>query len=65
MANAKNGNYYVYKNESDPEKQVAYFTQARLDEVVKKYAEKTIQHWYYWQKEPESCLDGDLNAYPD
>ena len=64
-ANAKNGNYYVYKSESDPEKQVAYFTQARLDEVVKKYAEKTIQHWYYWQKEPESCLDGDLNAYPD
>ena len=34
-----------------------------LDEVVKKYAEKTIQHWYYWQKEPENCLDGDLNAY--
>lgn len=63
--NATNGNYYVYKSESDPEKQVAYFTQARLDEVVKKYAEKTIQHWYYWQKEPESCLDGDLNAYPD
>ena len=61
--NATNGNYYVYKSESDPEKQVAYFTQARLDEVVKKYAEKTIQHWYYWQKEPESCLDGDLNAY--
>ena len=64
-ANAKNGNYYVYKSESDPEKQVAYFTQARLDEVVKKYAEKTIEHWYYWQKEPESCLDGDLNAYPN
>ncbi|MBO5480621.1 MAG: hypothetical protein J6A63_05505 [Clostridia bacterium] len=63
--NATNGNYYVYKSESDPEKQVAYFTQARLDEVVKKYAEKTIQHWYYWQKEPESCLDGDLNAYPN
>jgi hypothetical protein len=64
-ANAKNGNYYVYKSEDDPAKQVAYFTQERLDEVVKKYAEKTITAWYYWQKEPENCLDGDLNAYAE
>lgn len=63
--NAKNGNYYVYKSEDDPEKQVAYFTQERLDEVVKKYAEQTIKAYYYWEKEPESCLDGDLNAYTD
>ena len=63
--NAQNGNYYIYKSEEDAEKQVAYFTQERLDEVVKKYAEKTIQHWYYWQKEPENCLDGDLNAYAE
>ena len=63
--NAQNGNYYIYKSEEDAEKQVAYFTQERLDEVVKKYAEKTIQHWYYFEKVPESCLDGDLNAYPD
>lgn len=61
--NAKNGNYYVYKSEEDSEKQVAYFTQERLNEVVKKYAEKTIASWYYWEKEPEFCLDGDLNAY--
>ena len=63
--NAKNGTYYAYKSEDDPEKQVAYFTQERLDEVVKKYAEKTITAWYYWQKEPENCLDGDLNAYAE
>ncbi|MBQ7830621.1 MAG: hypothetical protein IJ393_00945 [Clostridia bacterium] len=63
--NAKNGNYYVYKSESDPEKQVAYFTQERLDEVVKKYAEQTIKMYYYWEKTPESCLDGDMNAYPN
>ncbi len=61
--NAKNGNYYVYKSEEDPDKQVAYFTQERLDEVVKQYTEKTIVAWYYWEKEPAPCLGGNLNAY--
>ena len=61
--NARNGDYMVYKSEEDPNKLVAYFTFERLDEVVQKYAEKTITEWYYWQKEPEDCLDGDLNAY--
>ena len=63
--NAKNGTYYIYKSENDAEKFVAYFTEERLSEVVKKYAEKTIEAWYYWEKTPETCLDGDLNAYPN
>ncbi|MBR2321482.1 MAG: hypothetical protein IKA57_05035 [Clostridia bacterium] len=63
--NAKNGAYYLYKSEDDPEKKVAYFTQERLDEVVKKYAEKRVQSWYYWEKETDSVgFDDYLDAYP-
>ena len=61
--NAKNGIYYIYKSEEDPDKRVAYFTEERLNEVVQKYTEPTISAWYYWEKEPNPCLDGELNAY--
>ena len=61
--NANNGIYYIYKSEEDPDKRVAYFTEERLNEVVQKYTEPTIRAWYYWEKEPKPCLDGELNAY--
>ncbi|MBR2321528.1 MAG: hypothetical protein IKA57_05265, partial [Clostridia bacterium] len=64
-ANAKNGTYYLYKSEEDAEKQVAYFTQERLNEVVKKYAEERIVAYYYWQKDPAEGVDLTVHAYRD
>lgn len=64
-ANAANGTYYLYKSEESPEKVVAYFTQERLNEVIKVYAEQLIKEWYYWEKAPAPCADGDLHAYPE
>ena len=63
--NAVNGTYYVYKSEDDATKLVAYFTQERLNEVVKKYAEERIVEYYYWQKDPAEGVDLTVHAYRD
>ena len=63
--NAKNGTYYLYKSEDDPDKKVAYFTQERLDEVARKYAEKEVKAYYYWEKLPVNAEDSKFHAYTD
>ena len=63
--NAVNGTYYVYKSEDDATKLVAYFTQERLNEVVKQYAEERIVAYYYWQKDPAEGVDLTVHAYRD
>lgn len=50
--NAANGQYYIYKKEGDPKKNVAYFTLKRLYEVIYQYAEEDINSYYYWEKLP-------------
>ncbi len=61
--NAKNGTYYLYKSEENPDKKVAYFTEERLNEVCKKYAAENVKAYYYWEKEPAECIDFNLDAY--
>ena len=63
--NAKNGTYYLYKSEDNPDKKVAYFTQERLDEVARKYAEKEVKAYYYWEKLPVNAEDSKFHAYTD
>lgn len=64
--NAKNGTYFVYKKSGNPKKQVAYFTEERLNEVIAEYAKAGITRYYYWQKEPANIADGEnLYAYSD
>ncbi len=65
-ANAKNGTYYVYKSEENPDKLVAYFTFERLEEVAYKYAKESVKAYYFWEKEPIACIEGvSLDAYAD
>ena len=61
--NAKNGTYYLYKSEENPDKKVAYFTEERLNEVCRKYAAENVKAYYYWEKEPAECMDINLDAY--
>ena len=61
--NAKNGRYYLYKSEENPDKQVAYFTEERLNEVCRKYASENVKSYYYWEKEPVGEVDYKLDAY--
>lgn len=62
--NAKAGRYFVYKSENNAEEKVAYFTEARLNEVVKKYAENSVKKYYFWQKEPAETYAGE-NLYSE
>ena len=61
--NAKNGTYYLYKSEENPNIKVAYFTEERLNEVCRKYANENVKAYYYWEKEPAECMDINLDAY--
>ena len=61
--NAKNGTYYLYKSEENPDIKVAYFTEERLNEVCRKYADENVKAYYYWEKEPAECMDINLDAY--
>lgn len=62
--NAKNGTYYIYKSEDDPDKLVAYFTFERMEAVACEYAKKNVRAYYYWEKAPADCVEGEsLNAY--
>ena len=64
--NAKNGQYFIYKKSGNPSEQVAYFTEARLNEVISEYAIASIKNYYYWQKAPEVIADGEtLYSYAD
>ena len=62
--NAKTGKYFVYKSENNAEEKVAYFTETRLNEVVKKYAENSVKQFYFWQKEPAEAYAGE-NLYSE
>ena len=63
--NAKNGAYYIYKKSGSPDEQVSYFTEERLNEVIREYAEQRVQSYYYWQKAPEAFADGEMMYIED
>ena len=65
-ANAVNGTYFIYKKEGNAEAEVAYFTKARLDEVIAQYAKIGINSYYYWEKDPAPQISGEnLYEYSD
>ena len=64
--NAANGKYFIYKKSGNPEEFVAYFTEARLNEVIAEYAKIGIESYYYWEKAPATISDGEnLYSYSD
>ncbi len=64
--NAVNGTYFIYKKSGNPEEEVAYFTQERLNEVIAEYAAIGINDYYYWEKEPAAIAPGEnLFSYSD
>ncbi len=64
--NAVNGTYYIYKKSGNAEEEVAYFTKARLDEVITEYAKVGIEDYYYWEKEYAPIAEGEnLFSYSD
>lgn len=64
--NAANGTYFIYKKSGNPEEEVAYFTQERLNEVIAEYAKVGIESYYYWEKTPAAISDGEnLYSYSD
>lgn len=64
--NAVNGTFYIYKKSGVLDEEVAYFTKARLDEVIAQYAKVNINHYYYWEKENAPIADGEnLFSYSD
>lgn len=65
-ANAVNGTYFIYKKSGNPNEEVAYFTEARLNEVIAEYAAIGIVDYYFWEKEPATIADGEnLFSYSD
>lgn len=65
-ANAVNGTYFIYKKSGDPNTEVAYFTEARLNEVIAEYAAVGIESFYYWEKEISPIGEGqNLYRYSD
>ena len=65
-ANAVNGTYFIYKKSGDPNTEVAYFTEARLNEVIAEYAAVGIESYYYWEKDISPIGDGqNLYRYSD
>lgn len=64
--NAVNGTYFIYKKSGDPNTEVAYFTEERLNEVIAEYAAVGIESYYYWEKEISPIGDGqNLYRYSD
>lgn len=64
--NAANGTYFIYKKSGNPNEEVAYFTEARLNEVIAEYAKVGIEDYFYWEKEPAPIADGEnLYTYSD
>lgn len=65
-ANAVNGIYFIYKKSGNPNEEVAYFTEARLNEVIAEYAAIGIADYYFWEKNPATIADGEnLFSYSD
>ncbi len=65
-ANAVNGTYFIYKKSGDPDTEVAYFTEERLNEVIAEYAAVGIESFYYWEKEISPIGEGqNLYRYSD
>jgi len=65
-ANAVNGTYFIYKKSGDPDTEVAYFTEERLNEVIAEYAAIGIESYYYWEKDIAPIGDGqNLYRYSD
>lgn len=65
-ANAVNGTYFIYKKSGNPNEEVAYFTEARLNEVIAEYAVIGIVDYYFWEKEPATIADSEnLFSYSD
>lgn len=64
--NAQNGTYFIYKKSGEPNAEVAYFTQDRLDEVIAEYAKVGIESYFYWQKDhAEEGSEQNLYRYSD
>ena len=64
--NAVNGMYFIYKKSGDPDTEVAYFTEERLNEVIAEYAAVGIESFYYWEKELPPVGEGqNLYRYSD
>ena len=64
--NAVNGTYFIYKKSGDPNTEVAYFTEERLNEVIAEYAAVGIESFYYWEKEISPIGEGqNLYRYSD
>lgn len=57
--NAQNGTYFIYKRSGVESEEVAYFTEARLDEVIAEYARIGLNSFYYWEKEYATIADGE------
>ena len=65
-ANAVNGTYFIYKKSGDPSTEVAYFTEARLNEVIAEYAAVGIESYFYWEKDISPIGEGqNLYRYSD
>lgn len=59
--NAKPGTFFIYKKSGDASVDVAYFTEERLNEVMREYAESGIRHFYYYNGNPsDSAESNDL-----
>ena len=64
--NAVNGTYFIYKKSGNPDEEVAYFTEERLNEVIAEYAAIGINDYYYWEKEPATYGENEnLFSYSD
>ena len=59
-ANAKNGEYFIYKKSGSSDERVAYFTLERLGKVISEYAEASVRCYYYWQKSPAQPYEGEV-----
>ncbi len=65
-ANAVNGTYFIYKKSGDPNTEVAYFTEERLNEVIAEYAAVGIESYFYWEKDISPVGEGqNLYRYSD
>jgi len=53
------GQYFIYKSSLNSNEQVAYFTKSRLESVIDYYANQSVEHYYFWQKKPNSIYDGN------
>lgn len=57
--NAKPGKFFIYKKSGDASVEVAYFTEERLNAVIREYAESGIRHFYYFNGSPSATAEGN------